>query len=58
MANGSKPPLLLFVIERLVISVTVSDHNKLSEAWQAKYTNGTLNATFLAMWDLNRVLNR
>jgi len=28
---------------------------KLYEAWQATLTNGALDATFLAVWDLNRV---
>jgi hypothetical protein len=30
-------------------------HGKLYEAWQANYTNGALDATFLAVWDLNRI---
>lgn len=30
-------------------------HGKLYEAWQANVTNGALDATFLAVWDLNRV---
>ena len=30
-------------------------HGKLFEAWQANYANGALDATFLAVWDLNRV---
>ena len=30
-------------------------HGKLYEAWQASYTNGALDATFMAVWDLNRV---
>ncbi len=30
-------------------------HGKLYEAWQANYTNDALDATFLAVWDLNRI---
>jgi hypothetical protein len=30
-------------------------HGKLYEAWQANYIQGALDATFLALWDLNRV---
>jgi serine/threonine-protein kinase len=30
-------------------------HGKLYEAWQATYTQGALDATYLAVWDLNRV---
>ena len=30
-------------------------HGKLYEAWQANYTKDALDATFLAVWDLNRV---
>jgi hypothetical protein len=30
-------------------------HGKLYEAWQATVTDGALDATFLAVWDLNRV---
>ena len=30
-------------------------HGKLYEAWQANYTSGGLDATFFAVWDLNRI---
>ena len=30
-------------------------HGKLYEAWQANVANGALDASFLAVWDLNRV---
>jgi len=30
-------------------------HGKLYEAWQANVNNGSLEASFLAVWDLNRV---
>lgn len=30
-------------------------HERLYEAYQANYTNGALDAAFLAVWDLNRV---
>jgi hypothetical protein len=30
-------------------------HQKLYEAWEATYANGSLSAQFLAVWDLNRV---
>jgi hypothetical protein len=44
-------------IEQSDCHLIVADraHGKLYEAWQANYTNGALDATFLAVWDLNRV---
>jgi len=30
-------------------------HGKLYEAWQANYTQGALDATYMAVWDLNRI---
>lgn len=44
-------------VEQNDCHLIVSDrgHGKLYEAWQANYANGALDATLMAVWDLNRV---
>jgi serine/threonine-protein kinase len=45
--NGEDGDCHLIVVDR--------DHGKLWEAYRANYTSGAVSATFVAVWDLNRV---
>jgi len=45
--NANDADCHLIVVDR--------SHGKLYEAWQANVVNGALDASFLAVWDLNRV---